>query len=87
MDFSATARPDAFRPDLGESLTNLSMRLGEPGPREDALAAIEEAVTIHRELAAGWPDVYHQSWNTRWRSSPGFEAGRKPQRGIPTGHK
>ncbi len=41
------------------SLNNLSHRLGDLGRREDALAAIEEAVTIRRELAARWPDAYH----------------------------
>ena len=42
------------------SLNNLSLRLAGLGRREDALAAIREAVTIHRELAARWPDAYHQ---------------------------
>jgi hypothetical protein len=31
-----------------------------PGPREDALAAIEEAAQVYRELAARWPDAYYQ---------------------------
>jgi Tetratricopeptide repeat len=42
------------------SLNNLSLLLGGLGRREDALAAIEEAVTIRRELAARWPDTYQQ---------------------------
>jgi hypothetical protein len=42
------------------SLNNLSVRLGDLGRREEALAAIEEAVTVRRELAARWPDVYQQ---------------------------
>jgi hypothetical protein len=42
------------------SLNNLSIRLGELGRREDALAAIQEAVTVRRELAARWPDAYQQ---------------------------
>ena len=46
------------------SLTNLAVRLGELGRREDALAAIQEAVTIYRELAARWPDAYHQRTGT-----------------------
>ena len=29
------------------------------GRPEDALAAIEEAVTIRRELATRWPDSHH----------------------------
>jgi len=31
---------------------------GRAGRREEALAAIQEAVTIRRELAARWPDAY-----------------------------
>ena len=38
-------------PDLASSLNNLSNRLGEAGRREEALTAIEEAVTIRRGLA------------------------------------
>ncbi|MET8858353.1 tetratricopeptide repeat protein, partial [Streptomyces sp. NPDC004579] len=52
------ARPDAFLPDLATSLNNLSVRLGELGRREDALTAIEEAVTVRRELAAARPDAF-----------------------------
>ena len=52
--------PAAFRPDLAPSLNNLSADLAGLGRQEDALAAIQEAVTIRRELAARWPDVYHQ---------------------------
>jgi hypothetical protein len=40
------------------ALNNPSSRLGELGRREEALAAIQEAVTIRRELAARWPDAY-----------------------------
>src|SRR5690242_3956339 len=45
---------------LATSLNNLSVRLGDLGRREEALAAIEEAVTVRRELAARWPDAYEQ---------------------------
>ena len=45
---------------LAGSLNNLSVRLAELRRREEALAAIEEAVTVRRELAARWPDVYQQ---------------------------
>jgi hypothetical protein len=41
------------------ALTYLAVRLGELGRREEALATIQEAITIRRELAARWPDVYH----------------------------
>ncbi|HTQ92845.1 MAG TPA: tetratricopeptide repeat protein [Streptosporangiaceae bacterium] len=40
------------------ALNNLSNRLAGLGQREDALAAIQEAVAIRRELAARWPDAY-----------------------------
>ncbi len=43
---------------LAGSLNNLSIRLGELGRREDALAAGQEAVTIRRELAAARPDAF-----------------------------
>ena len=51
----AAARPDAFRPDLAMSLNNQSNRLAELGRREDALAAIEEAVAIYRRAGRGPP--------------------------------
>ncbi len=43
---------------LAMSLNNLSNRLGDLGRREEALAAIQEAVTIRRELAAARPDAF-----------------------------
>ena len=43
---------------LAGSLNNLSLRLADLGRREDALAAIQEAVTIRRELAAARPDAF-----------------------------
>ena len=42
------ATPDAFLPNLAMSLNNQSNRLAELGRREEALAAIELAVTIRR---------------------------------------
>ena len=50
-------QPDAANR-LARSLNNLSVRLADLGRREDALAAIEEAVTIRRELAAARPDAF-----------------------------
>ncbi|MFF0186662.1 tetratricopeptide repeat-containing serine protease family protein, partial [Streptomyces sp. NPDC005244] len=50
--------PDAFLPDFATSLSNLSVRLGELGRHEDALAAIEEALTVRRKLAAARPDAF-----------------------------
>jgi tetratricopeptide (TPR) repeat protein len=49
--------PDAVSR-LAGSLNDLSVRLAGMGRREDALAAIEEAVTIRRELAAARPHRY-----------------------------
>ena len=51
-------QPDAVRPDLAMSLTNLSLRLADLGRREDALAVSQEAVGIYRELAAARLDVF-----------------------------
>jgi tetratricopeptide (TPR) repeat protein len=43
---------------LARSLNSLAARLADLGQAEDALAAIEEAVSIRRELAATRPDTY-----------------------------
>jgi hypothetical protein len=53
----AGARPDAFLPDLATSLNNLAIQLGGVGRREDALTAIEEAVSIRRRLHDKHPNV------------------------------
>ncbi|WP_248824664.1 tetratricopeptide repeat protein, partial [Frankia umida] len=53
-----TIPPDTYLPDLATSLNNLSVRLGAVGRPEQALATIEEAVTIRRRLAADRPDTY-----------------------------
>jgi hypothetical protein len=64
------ARADALggEPDaasrLARSLNNLSVRLGGLGRREEALAAIQEAVTIRRELAAARPDAFRPALAT-----------------------
>jgi Tetratricopeptide repeat len=42
----------------GQNLIRLSNRLSELGRREDALAAIDEAVTACRQLAAARPDAF-----------------------------
>ena len=46
--------PDAANR-LAGSLNNLSVRLADLGRREEALAAIQEAADIYRELAAARP--------------------------------
>jgi Tetratricopeptide repeat/Anaphase-promoting complex subunit 5 len=43
---------------LAEALRNLSNRLAGLGRREEALAAIEEATGLYRELAAARPDAF-----------------------------
>jgi tetratricopeptide (TPR) repeat protein len=43
---------------LAGSLNNLSLRLGDLGRREEALAAIQEAAGVYRELAAARPDAF-----------------------------
>jgi Tetratricopeptide repeat len=45
-------------PLLAISLNNLSNRMHALGRREEALAAIEEAVTMRRALAAAQPDTF-----------------------------
>ena len=50
--------PDAFLPDLALSLNNQSPRLAELGRPDEALTAIEEAVTIRRALAEAQPDAF-----------------------------
>jgi tetratricopeptide (TPR) repeat protein len=54
----ALTDPDAFLPNLATSLNNLSVWLGDLGRREDALAAIEEAVAIRRTLAQARRDAF-----------------------------
>ena len=48
----------AYYPRLATSLNNLSVRLGNAGEREGALAAIEEAVRVYRALAAFQPNNF-----------------------------
>ena len=55
---SSETRPDAFLPDLAESLNNQSARLPALGQPEEALAAVEQAVTIRRQLAEARPDAF-----------------------------
>ena len=51
--------PDA--PDrMAGSLNNLSVRLADLGRREEALAAIQEAAGVYRELAAARPDAFRR---------------------------
>jgi hypothetical protein len=67
--------PDAIRPDLASSLNNLSTSVADLGRREDALAAIEEAAQVHRELAARWPDAYHHRLEQSLRPADWLQHG------------
>lgn len=58
------SRPDAFLPDLAASLNNQSIRLTDPGRQEDALAAIEEAVTIRPDLARARPRLFGSAFSS-----------------------
>ena len=54
----ASARPDAFLPDLAGSLNNLGAMLSELGRREEALQAANEATEIYKRLASARPDAF-----------------------------
>ena len=51
---------------------------GRPGPPEDALAAIEEAVTIRRQLAAARPDAFRPDLASSLTSLFADLAARQP---------
>ncbi len=57
-ELATAAQPDAFRPDLALVLNDQSNRLAALGRHEDARMAIDEAVTIFRDLATAQPDAY-----------------------------
>jgi tetratricopeptide (TPR) repeat protein len=64
LEFAAivTARALAGATDLAERAglyNNLAVRLGALGRREEGLAAIEEAVTIRRDLASRRPEAFN----------------------------
>jgi hypothetical protein len=54
----AEANPDAYLPNLAQSLNILGIVLLELGRREQSLAVVEEAVAIRRRLAEANPDAY-----------------------------
>jgi Tetratricopeptide repeat len=54
----AQADPATHQPDLAGSLNNLSVRLADAGRRDEALAAIEEAVAVRRRLAGANAAAY-----------------------------
>ncbi|MEU7824821.1 tetratricopeptide repeat protein [Catellatospora sp. NPDC049133] len=54
----AAVDPGRYLPDLATSLHNASLRLGDIGRSQEALAAISEAVHIRRQLAEGDPATH-----------------------------
>ncbi|MET8072015.1 tetratricopeptide repeat protein, partial [Streptomyces sp. NPDC005271] len=62
---------------LATSLNNLSIHLGELGRREDALNAIEEAVTVRRELAAARPAVHQAALEQSLRVLSWLQDGKQ----------
>ncbi|MCX4632759.1 tetratricopeptide repeat protein [Streptomyces sp. NBC_01443] len=54
----AEANPEAHLPYLATALSNLAVRLGDVGQREEGLTAIEEATGICRTLAQANPGVH-----------------------------
>ena len=72
--------PDAANR-LAGSLNNLSLRLADLGRREEALAAIQEAAAICRELAAARPDAFRpdlaMSLNNLSSGWPTWGGGRR----------
>ena len=66
-----SVRQDAFVRYLAGSLNNMANRLLELGRWEEALAAIEEAVTIRRKLARAHPDMFLPDLATSLNSQSG----------------
>jgi len=58
----ASARPDAFLPDLPMSLNNLGNRHSDLGHRDAALAAAQEAVGYYQVLAEALPAAFMQNF-------------------------
>jgi tetratricopeptide (TPR) repeat protein len=52
------ANPAAYAPDLAMSLTNQAVQLAELARRDEAVAPIQEAVQIRRQLADANPAAY-----------------------------
>jgi tetratricopeptide (TPR) repeat protein len=50
--------PDRYLPDLADSLSSLGASLQELGRYGEALTAVEEAVTVYRDLVERVPDRY-----------------------------
>ena len=62
---------------LAGSVHNLAVGLRELGRREEALAASQESVTIGRELAIRWPDIYRHELEQSFQIAAGLERQRR----------
>ncbi|MYW20949.1 ATP-binding protein, partial [Streptomyces sp. SID2955] len=71
----ARQRPDAFLPDLADSLNNQSVYLADLGRREEALTAITRAVEIWETLARQQPEVFTEALERGLRLRESREAG------------
>jgi hypothetical protein len=60
------------------SPTNLPPCLADLCRHEEVLAAIGEAVTVRRELAARWPDAYRRERKSRWSPKPDEDQADRP---------
>jgi tetratricopeptide (TPR) repeat protein len=58
LQLHATQERDHATPDIAMWLNSLALRLSDLGRREEALAAIEEAVQLYRGLAGARPDAF-----------------------------
>ena len=65
------------------ALHNLSVQLRDLGRREEALDAIQEAVTIRRELASRWPDAYRQELEQSLQAAARLEHGEGHSDSVP----
>jgi len=61
----ATRSPADYNPDLAGALNNLSNGLAEVARPDEALTAIQDAVTIYRRLATTNPPPTNPT--SRWR--------------------
>ena len=60
----AAQRPDAFLPDLAQSLNNLGMDLSDLGRREEALQATAQAVRLSMPSVERYPQAFLDNYRT-----------------------
>ena len=78
----AAGQPDVFRADLARALTNQAGRLADLGRREEALAAIGEAVAA----TGSWPRPGRMcsgtTWRGRWATWPSLADLGRPEEAL-----